>query len=135
MIITSSTQVLPASQQVNRVGKYLFKHIDGAFKYSKSSNQYDIYFTLLYQIPYWERIPGKGSEYNDVHEMTIDINLTTYQNKLRVNVIETSPEERTIGYDLYRPEVLMDLPSAMKLIWFGVIKRVSKAYKDYDFIF
>ena len=135
MILTSSTQVLPASQQVNRIGKYLFKHIDGAFKYSKSSNQYDIYFTLLYQIPYWERIPGKGSEYNDVHEMTIDINLTTYQNKLRVNVIETSPEERTIGYDLYRPEVLTDLPEAMKLIWFGVIKRVSKAYKDYDFIF
>ena len=135
MIITSSTQVLSASQQVNRIGKYLFKHIDGAFKYSKSSNQYDIYFTLLYQIPYWERIPGKGSEYNDVHEMTIDINLTTYQNKLRVNVIETSPEERTIGYDLYRPEVLTDLPEAMKLIWFGVIKRVSKAYKDYDFIF
>lgn len=135
MIITSSTQVLSASQQVNRIGKYLFKHIDGAFKYSKSSNQYDIYFTLLYQIPYWERIPGKGSEYNDVHEMTIDINLTTYQNKLRVNVIETSPEERTIGYDLYRPEALADLPEAMKLIWFGVIKRVSKAYKDYDFIF
>lgn len=135
MIIISSTQVLPASQQVNRIGKYLFKHIDGAFKYSKSSNQFDIYFTLLYQIPYWERIPGKGSEYNDVHEMTIDINLTTYQNKLRVNVIELAPEERTIGYDLYRPEVLMDLPDAMKLIWFGVIKRVSKAYKNYDFIF
>lgn len=135
MKLTSNTQVQPASQQVNRVGKYLYKHIDGAYKYTKSSNQYDVYFTLLYQVPYWERIPGKGSDYNDVHEMTIDLNITTYQNKLRVNVIELTPEERTIGHDVYRPELLEDLPSAMKLIWYNVIKRVSKAYKDYDFIF
>lgn len=135
MIITSNTQVLSANQQVNRIGKYLFKHIDGAFKYSKSSNQYDIYFTLLYQVPYWERIPGKGNEYNDVHEMTIDINLTTYQNKVRVNIIELSPDEATLGYKLYRPEQLTNLEQAMKLIWADVVRRVSKTYQDYDFIF
>lgn len=127
--------MISANQQVNKVGNYLYKHIDGAFKYKKSSNQYDVYFTLLYQVPYLQRIPGKGKEYNDVHEMTVDINITTYQNKLRVNVIELAPNERTIGYNLYRPEVLEDLPSAMARIWRNVIKQVSKAYKDYDFIF
>ena len=134
-MIIEATNNLSANQQVNRVGNYLYKHLDGAFKYKKASNQYDVYVTLLYQIPYFQRIPGKGKEYNDVHEMTLDINLTTYQNKLRVNVIEMTDEEYTLGYKLYRPEQLVDLENAMKLIWRDVVKRVSKVYEDYDFIF
>ena len=134
-MIIEATNKLSANQQVNRVGSYLYKHLDGAFKYKKASNQYDVYVTLLYQIPYLQRIPGKGKEYNDVHEMTLDINLTTYQNKLRVNIIEMTDEEYTLGYKLYRPEQLVDLENAMKLIWRDVVKRVSKVYEDYDFIF
>lgn len=126
---------LAASQQVNRVGKYLYKHLDGAFKIKNSSNTCDIYSTVLYQIPYLKRIPGKGKEYNDVHEMTINLNITTYQNKVRINIIEMDPNERTIGYDLYKPEVLEDLDFACKLIYQKVCKRISKAYEDYDFLF
>lgn len=126
---------LQAGQQVNRIGKYLYKNVDGAFKYKTSSNICDVYFTLLYQIPYLERIPGKGSEYNDVHEMTIDLNITTYQNKVRVNIIEMDPNERTIGYDVYSSDKLVNLDEAKQLILSKVIKKVSKAYQDYDFIF
>lgn len=131
----SQTSVVPASQQVNRIGKFLYKHLDGAYKYKKSSDQYDVYVTLLYQIPWFNRIPGKGKEYNDVHEMTLDINITTYQNKIRVNIIEMTDDERTIGYKVYRPELLENLEEAMKLIWYDVIAKVSKAYEEYDFIF
>lgn len=126
---------LQAGQQVNRVGKYLYKNLDGAFKIKNSSNTCDIYSTVLYQIPYLQRIPGKGTEYNDVHEMTINLNITTYQNKVRINIIEMDPNERTIGYDLYDPETLKDLEFATKLIYSKVCKRISKAYEDYDFLF
>lgn len=131
----SNNLKIPASQIVTKISKHLYKNIDGAFKFTKSSNMCDIYFTLLYQIPYWERIPGKGSDYNDMHEMTINLNITTYNNSIRVNVIEVTPEERTLGYDLYKPEALQDLDKAQTRILNKVILRVSKAYKDYDFIF
>lgn len=126
---------LQASQQVNRVGKYLYKTLDGAFKFKVSSNMYDVYVTLLYQIPRLQQIPGKGKDYNDVHEMTLDINITTYQNKIRVNIIELTPDERTLGFDLFKPEEMKDLQLAKKLILDKVRRRVSKAYQDYDFLF
>ena len=128
-------QKLSANQQVNRVGKYLYKNLDGAFKIKNSSNTCDVYTTVLYQIPYLQQIPGRGKEYNDVHEMTLNLNITTYQNKVRINIIEMDPNERTIGYDLYKPEVLEDLDFACKLIFKKVCKRISKAYQEYDLLF
>lgn len=128
-------QKLSANQQVNRVGKYLYKNLDGSFKIKNASNTCDVYTTVLYQIPYLQRIPGKGKEYNDVHEMTLNLNITTYQNKVRINIIEMDPNDRTIGYDLYKPEVLEDLEFACRLIFQKVCKKISKAYEDYDFLF
>lgn len=121
---------MPASQQVNRVGKYLYKHLDGAYDYKKSGNMYDVYCTLLYQLK-----PEFGGEVNDVKEMTIDINITTYQNKLRINTIEMTPKERTLGFDLMKPEELIDLQKAMEIIIWKVGNRIRKAYKDYIILF
>ena len=129
MYIYSSNST-PTSQLVNKIGKYLYNHIDGAFKYKKSSNMYDVYFTLLYQLK-----PEFGGKVNDVKEMTVNINITTYQNKIRVNVIEMTPEERTIGYDLFTPDKLQNLEEAKDLIFNRVVKRVSKAYENYIFLF
>ena len=123
-ILCKSNMTLSANQQVNRVGKYLYKNIDGAFKYKTSSNTCDVYFTLLYQLPLDMQEPDKGKEYNDVHEITVDINITTYQNKVRVNVIEMTPMQRTLGYDLYEPYILEDLENAKKRIFNKIIKRV-----------
>lgn len=127
---------VPINQQINRVGKYLYKNIDGAFKFKTGSNQCDVYFKLLYEVPYLERIPGKQKEgYNDLHEMIIDLNITTYQNRLRVNILEVTPDERTIGSDVYKPELLENLNQAFVIIYDKLCKRIAKAYEDYDFIF
>ena len=113
-----------ANQQVNRLGKYLYNYLDSAFKYTTSSNTCDVYFLLLYQI----------TGQLDVQEMNIDISVTTYQNKIRVNVIEISPEERTIGYSCYDPEFVKNLKEASVKIYQDILKKVSKAYKDIDFL-
>ena len=134
-ILCKSNMMLSANQQVNRVGKYLYNNLDGAFKYKTSSNTCDVYFTLLYQLPLDMQEPDKGKEYNDVHEITVDINITTYQNKVRVNVIEMTPMQRTLGYDLYEPELLENIESAKSRIFKKVVKRVSRAYSEYDFLF
>lgn len=122
---------IPASQQVKRVGKYLYKNLDTAYNYESRSNEFDVYFTLYYQKIH----PTLGIAINDIQEMNLNINITTYQNKVRVDIFEITPWERTLGYKLYSPEKLDDLPSAMKMIWNDVVKTVSKSYKEYDFIF
>lgn len=128
-------QKLQPAQIVNRVGSYLYKHLDGAYKYQKSGNTFDIYTTVLYQIPYLQRIPGRGREYNDVHEMTLLITLTTYANKVRVNVIEETPERKTLGFDVYEAEKLQDTEKAAELIYSRVQRRIIREFKDYDFLF
>ena len=127
--------MISANKKVNILGKYLYKHLDGAFRYVTTSNMCDVYFTLLYQLRLEDRLPTNTPEENDIHEMTIDINITTYQNKLRVNILEVTKAERTIGFDVYDPEITKDLKAAMELIYARIVKKVAKAFKDYDFLF
>lgn len=122
-IITASQQIIPASKQVNRVGRYLYKTFKG-LKYTTSSNMCDVYIMLLYAEP----------ESNDVQEMILDINITTYQNKIRINIIEVTPKEQTIGFDLYTSEEMMNLQEASKKIYQKILKRVYRAYEDFDFL-
>lgn len=129
-IKTTTQPQIPASTQVNRVGKFLYNHLDGAYRYEKGSNMYDVYVTLLYQLK-----PECGGEVNDVQEMTININITTYQNKIRINTIEMTPMERTLGFDLMKPEEMIDLKTAMEIIKWKVGNRIRKAYKDYLILF
>lgn len=130
LYIYGKQDTLPASKQVNRVGKYLYNHLDGAFKNVKSSNTYDVYVTLLYELK-----EEYGGIKNDVQEMTINISITTYQNKIRVNTIEMTPEERTLGFDLFPPEAMDDLLEGSKLILSKVRRRIEKAYQKYNILF
>lgn len=122
--------MIPASQQVNRIGKYLYRGLSGAFKFKISPNMYDVYITLLYREPY-----VRGISDTTIHEMVIDINITTYMNRIRVNVIELSPQEKTLGFDVYEPESLYNLEEGVAMIYNNVCKRISKAYKEYEFLF
>ena len=131
-IKAANQQVLPASKQVKRIGQYLYKHIDGAYDFKSSSNNYDVYFLLLYELKKELREPGKDYP---VQEMKININVTTYQNKVRINIIELTPQERTIGFDLYTPEKVQDLHKAYPVIMEKIYKRIYKAYQDYYFLY
>lgn len=126
-IIASS---IPASKQVGRIGKYIYKHTEGAFKTATSANTYDVYITLLYQLK-----PEYGGVVNDVQEMTINVSITTYQNKIRVNTIEVDPKSRTLGFDLFKPELMDDLVLGSQIVLDKVRKRIQKAYAQYDILF
>lgn len=121
---------IPASLQVNKIGKFLYTNMDGAYKFSKQANMFDVYVTLLYQVK-----PQYGGRYDDVNEMTIDINITTYQNKIRINTIEMTPEERTLGYDLIDADDIGDLKKVKDTVEWLVGNRIRKAYKNYTILF
>lgn len=124
------------NQLVNQVGQWLYKHIDGAYKAVRRPNIYDIYMTVYYQLPRLQQVPGREAEgYNDMHEMKLNISLTTYQNKIRVNIHEITPEEKTFSYMLIPPENLQRVEDAQKLIYDKVVQKIEKHYDGYLFLF
>lgn len=138
-ILCKTELKIESGQAVKKIAKHLYKNLSGAYKFTTGSNTCDVYFLLYYEIPKLNKLIGPAEnkeDYNAVHEMRINLNITTYQNKIRVNLIEITPEERTIGFDLYKPEIIQeDIIKARELIWSRVQKRISKAYENYDFVF
>lgn len=128
MYIIAST--IPLSQRVNGIGKYLKNHLDGAFKMTKDRNTCDVYVTLLYVLK-----EEYGGDENDVQEMTINISITTYRDKIRVNTIEVSPMERTLGFDLIKGEEFDDLKQGLEIVKWKVGNRIRKAYEKYLILF
>lgn len=118
-------------QAVNIIGKYLFKHIDGAYNFKKGANTYDVYFTILYQL----KEDYRTDKDHDMHEMNINISITTYSDKLRMNIIEISPRENTLGFNTFSLSKFDDLQSGYEIIMNTLMKRLSKEYQNYDFIF
>lgn len=121
-------------QYVNKVGRYLYEHLDGAFKVAKSPNMYDIWLTLLYQIPS-EYLTESEKEDVDVQELTINLNVTTYDDKLRVNIIVEDEYEKTIGTKTFSFAKLDNLEWLRLEILKFIRKKLEKEYEDYDFYF
>ena len=125
------------NQQIIKIGKYLYKHLDGAIRQKSSGNTYDVNFLVLYQLPRLMQVPGRQAEgYNDMHEMILNINLTTYANKIRMNVTEISPNEKTLGHIVIDDEdMLSDLASLRKYALNRIHRWLYKEYEAYEFLF
>lgn len=132
MKILCNSKKFQGGQVVNKVGSYLYNHIDGAFKFEKSPNMYDVYFIVLYQIPEENRTTAEDDE---VHELPIDLNITTYQDKIRVNIIVQDEYEKTIGTKTFSYDKLNDLEKLRQTVLSFVEKKVTKEYQEYDFLF
>lgn len=143
MNIYTTTYTPKLQQSVNSLGKYIYKNLAGAINYEKSSNKFDVWTIVLYQIPY-ELIKRYGiteEKYKDVYEMVIHISLTTYGSKIRVNLIEEDPEEVTVGHQTFdtkhlnpsNPKAYFD--KLMNSIMRYLEKKLTERYQDYDFLF
>lgn len=137
MIIRAFTdsKEIPASKAVKELGRYLYKNIDSAYNQKSSGNTYDVYMTVYYQVPEYMQVPWMDDQYNDLQEMNILLNLTTYQNKIRINILVNDENEKTLGYYLLPPETLHDIEKAKEKILNIVRKRLNKEFEDYEFIF
>lgn len=165
------------SQSVNKLGKYLYKNLDGAFKLDISPNTADVYVTVLYQViiqpkmtpeqamevinhyKQYKRVQksprdteafelaleslklaaaieaGRPEVYPETQEMTLDLNITTYANKIRINIIEMEPDEKTISFDTYEAFRFADPEVAKVVIERLVRRRISKEFEEYEFLF
>ena len=126
---------IPVNSYVNKIGNYLYKHIDSAYDFNKSANMCNVYMSVYYQTVHPGRRPGDPDVYSDMYEMKIQINITTYQNKIRVNLIEVSPDEQTLDYSLYNEEICQDLELLKKKVINRIQKVLHKWFDEYLFIF
>ena len=126
---------IPPSQLVNKLGKYLNKTLDGAYKFKISPNMVDIYMIVLYQYPYKGLRPGDPDRLSEIEEMHININLTTYQNKIRMNLIELEPNERTLGFFVIDPEKIESLEFMKSWVMKNLIKTLNKLFDGYIFMY
>lgn len=124
---------MQVNQKVNQIGRFIGRNVDGIVRTLKSGNMYDVWFKVLYEIP--DKGPLYKKVSDEVFEMIININITTYQNKLRVNVIGPPPDDKTIGHAVFKPELIEDVNEAKNLIMDKVKIFIEKEFKDYDFIF
>lgn len=125
----------PASQIVNDLGKYMYKSLDGSYRMNKSGNMFDLYTVAYYQIPQLSARPGGETTYSDMYEMSFNINFTTYSNKIRVNIIELSPDEQTVGHFVVDSSKLQEMKPAKDYVMNKIYKILNKYFEGYAFIF
>lgn len=111
---------------VNKVGKYLKNNIDGAFKIKFGPMHCTVWMRMYYQVPH---VP------DSMDEMHFVIDITSYQNKLRINLTEDTEMEKTIGQIILGPDQLGDLETVRALILDKIQHFIAKEYAEYDFIY
>lgn len=134
MIITCNNNILNVSQLINKVGKYIKKNIDGAYSIKFSPNMVDVYITVYYEIPEYNDV-GEKKTYSDLHDMDFNLNITTYQNKLRFNVITMDEYERTLGHFVIKPDRLHDMYEVKREVEEKVVNILNGVFEGYEFIF
>lgn len=118
-----------AGAYVNKLGKYLNQELDGAYKIKFSPMECNVYIEMLFEIP------DNRESYG---EIKFDISIVSYQNKLRINIIEISQSEKTVGQiilteaDLANMSDLADVKVRIKK---SINKYLQKAYPDYYLVY
>lgn len=119
------------NQQINRIGKYIYHNIDGAVGYKTKPNKSIVTFLMYFQYD-----PDKVEQYDiDLQEIKIEIDITTYNNKIRVDMIELDPNERTLGYYLYSLESANDITYIKDDILNKLNKRIRKFYGRFLYLY
>ena len=119
------------NQQINRIGKYLYHNTDGAVSYRTEPNKSIVTFLMYFQD---DPNTVAQSDFN-LNEIKIEIDVTTYNNKVRVDMIELDPNQRTLGYYLYSPESTQDMKYIRNDILNKLNKRIRKFYGQFLYLY
>ena len=128
---------LPKPTQVNILGEYLRKHLTGVYRYNKLSSQYELYSTIMYQLPkelrkQLKKYPEWKEKAEDIFEVNVYFNITTYQQYIRVNIILLDENEATLGYKRFEPRELISLPACKDKLLEFTQEKITKYLEKYD---
>lgn len=115
------------NQYVNKVGKYLNKSVDGAYKIKFGPDYSEVYIQVLFQ----EK--GRPETFD---ETVVRANVTSYQDKLRINFIEDDDREKTLGQLILKAnEITNGMPYIKEKVRTALTKAMFKEFGDYEFVF
>ena len=113
---------LHPTQIVNILSKYIYKQLDGRYKFKLGMNKCDIYSIVYYQVPEVSADPNENIDYSDVNEMDLNIN-------------ELSPSETTIGFLKYELKSFENIDELKSRVMTDIQKKIVKRYDKYEFVF
>lgn len=113
-------------QDVNKVAKYIYKNTDGAYQIKFGANFVDVYMNVYYHT---------GVADDPIQTMRLDINLTSYADKIRYNVTEMDIMENTFLHGTVEVKDPTDLEPIRKAIYDRIVRAIQQEFEDYDFIF
>lgn len=113
-------------QDVNKIAKYVYNHIDGAYKITFGANFVDIYMNVYYH----DRV-----DEDPVKTMRLDINMTSYSSKIRYNVTEMTAMENTFLHGTIEITETTSMEDVKNAIYNRIVNSIRQEFEDYDFIF
>lgn len=122
----TNQQKFEPGTMINKVGRYLSKNIDGAYKLEFHPMDCEVYMRMYYQVP------GSPDSFD---EMKFFISITSYSNKLRINLTEDTEMEKTIGQLILFPDELYDLDRIKKRVLTMIRKSINKEFAEFDFVY
>lgn len=120
-----SSKVNPGTA-VNKLGKFLYKNIDGAFKMSFKAMSCEILMRMYFQVP---------GDADSMEEMIFSIDIVSYANKIRINITEQTEMEKTIGQIIIDPDKVDQIDEIKKKILNRIQKYIAKEYAEFDFVY
>lgn len=115
------------NQYINKLGKYLNKEIDGAYKMKFGPTYSEVYVMVYFQE--W----GQPQTFDEV---SVKINITSYQDKLRVNFIRDDEKEKTLGQVILKAsDITTGMPYIKEKVDTALVKAMEKEFGEYQFIY
>lgn len=115
VIVMKSTNSL-----LKPLAKYLYTNIGSATSWTSQSNVVTVQFTVYIVHP----IDVEGQT---IDHVDLEVNITTYSNKIRIELFEKTPLERTLAFYVYTPENVQDF----KYMKTDILKKIKKAVTKY----
>lgn len=135
--IVSTAAPLNPTKLVNTVGKSISKKLLGTLRKRKESNECIVDCTILYQIPkevsHRYMLPKEVRD--NVGEMDVQISVTTYSNKIRVNMVQLTPKQKTMGCKTFKVDTFNNVQQGMKAVMTFIGKCVEREYPEYEVLF
>lgn len=104
-------QNLQGGKVVKTLGTYLYRHLDSSYDVKYSANTSNVYICI----------------YVDNIQINLDIDIRTYSDKVRINLTEISPEEKTIGQIILSFKN-KDMNEFLNLAYNKIIAKLNKYY-------
>ena len=137
ILVCSSGTGVEMSKVQQSIAKRLYKELDGAYSLIKKSNLSEVESTILYQIPQhvsdYYNLPKDVRD--EVNVMDVLISTASYADKVRIEIIERSPEEKTIAFRSFKAKDFENVQKGVQKVVDYIKFSIREEFSKYEVLF